>query len=402
MQGNKNIMAVFEKFLLDLNLLIENKSLIKLSLGNYKGAETSLKNIYIKPVEIKQELMLSFVYRHLTKDITKNYSIEDAIGEIKGLVGFKGFRQVNVQLIEENLVFQMNKKAEWRVQQEKVAEREGQSYSHDHQKERKLTSSSKPYLHQLNLTDSEGKVYKNAQDKWKQINHYIELLSSSLVNLPREKRLKVVDMGAGKGYLTFALYDYLKNNLQRDVEVVGVEFRKDLVDFCNQVAKDSGFKGLSFVEGTIEDYISEGPIDVLIALHACDTATDDAIFKGIQNESSLIVVAPCCHKQVRRELEAVKAKNDLDFMIKYGIFLERHAEMLTDSIRSLIMEYYGYEMRVMQFISDQHTPKNVMLVGLKKSTDSKKQVEILNKIQELKQYFGIGYQHLERLCGLEK
>ncbi len=402
MQGNKNIMIVFEKFLLDLNLLIENKSLIKLSLGNYKGAETSLKNIYIKPVEIKQELMLSFVYRHQTKDITKNYSIEDAIGEIKGLVGFKGFRQVNVQLIEENLVFQMNKKAEWRVQQEKVAEREGQSYSHDHQKARKLTSSSKPYLHQLNLTDSEGKVYKNAQDKWKQINHYIELLSSSLVNLPIEKKLKVVDMGAGKGYLTFALYDYLKNNLQRDVEVVGVEFRKDLVDFCNQVAKDSGFNGLSFVEGTIEDYRSEGPIDVLIALHACDTATDDAIFKGIQNESSLIVVAPCCHKQVRRELEAVKAKNDLDFMIKYGIFLERHAEMLTDSIRSLIMEYYGYEMRVMQFISDQHTPKNVMLVGLKKSTDSKKQVEIFNKIQELKQYFGIGYQHLERLCGLEK
>ncbi|MGB7527989.1 class I SAM-dependent methyltransferase [Sphingobacterium cellulitidis] len=395
-------MTVFEKFLLDLNLLIENKSLIKLSLGNYKGAETSLKNIYIKPVEIKQELMLSFVYRHQTKDITKNYSIEDAIGEIKELVGFKGFRQVNVQLIEENLVFQMNKKAEWRVQQEKVAEREGQSYSHDHQKARKLTSSSKPYLHQLNLTDSEGKVYKNAQDKWKQINHYIELLSSSLVNLPSEKKLKVVDMGAGKGYLTFALYDYLKNNLQRDVEVVGVEFRKDLVDFCNQVAKDSEFEGLSFVEGTIEDYKSEGPIDVLIALHACDTATDDAIFKGIQNESSLIVVAPCCHKQVRRELEAVKAKNDLDFMIKYGIFLERHAEMLTDSIRSLIMEYYGYEMRVMQFISDQHTPKNVMLVGLKKSTDSKKQSEILNKIQELKQYFGIGYQHLERLCGLEK
>lgn len=402
MLGNKNIMTVIEKFLLDLNLLIGNKSLIKLSLGNYKGAETSLKNIYIKPVEIKQELMLSFVYRHQTKDITKNYSIEDAIGEIKELVGFKGFRQVNVQLIEENLVFQMNKKAEWRVQQEKVAEREGQSYSHDHQKARKLTSSSKPYLHQLNLTDSEGKVYKNAQDKWKQINHYIELLSSSLVNLPREKRLKVVDMGAGKGYLTFALYDYLKNNLQRDVEVVGVEFRKDLVDFCNQVAKDSGFEGLSFVEGTIEDFRSEEPIDVLIALHACDTATDDAIFMGIQNESSLIVVAPCCHKQVRRELEAVKAKNDLDFMIKYGIFLERHAEMLTDSIRSLIMEYYGYEMRVMQFISDQHTPKNVMLVGLKKSTDSKKQSEILNKIQELKQYFGIGYQHLERLCGLEK
>jgi SAM-dependent methyltransferase len=253
----------------------------------------------------------------------------------------------------------------------------------------------------LNLTDQEGKVYKNAQDKWKQINHYIELLSSSLSHLPENKNLKVVDMGAGKGYLTFALYDYLKNNLNRNVDVEGVEFRKDLVDFCNEVAVKSDFNHLGFVEGTIEDYQSKEPIDVLIALHACDTATDDAIFKGIKDESSLIVVAPCCHKQVRRQLEEVKAKNDLEFMTKYGIFMERHAEMLTDSIRALILEYYGYETKVMQFISDQHTPKNVMIVGLKKSIDPKKQSSILEKIKSLKSYFGINYQYLERLCFLD-
>src|SRR5690606_13742036 len=115
-----------------------------------------------------------------------------------------------------------------------------------------------------------------------QINHYIELLSSSLAGLPSKEKQKVVDMGAGKGYLTFALYDYLRNSLGKQVEVVGIEYRKDLVDFCNQVAQDSGFDALRFEEGSIEDYQSSEAIDVLIALHACDTVTDDAIFKGIQ------------------------------------------------------------------------------------------------------------------------
>lgn len=394
-------MTIFVDFLGELEGMLLRKELQKISLGNYRGEEANLKNIYIKPVLIKQDLMLSFVYRYQTKDITKNYSIEDSIKELEKLVDFRGFRQVNVQNLSENLVFQMNKKGEWRLQKEKVEQRKEQSLSHDKIKDRKIADSSKAYLHQLNLTDGEGKVFKNAQDKWKQINHYIELLSSSLAGLPSKEKLKVVDMGAGKGYLTFALYDYLRNSLGKQVEVVGIEYRKDLVDFCNQVAQDSGFDALRFEEGSIEDYQSSEAIDVLIALHACDTATDDAIFKGIQNDAELIVVAPCCHKQVRRELEAVKAKNDLDFMTQYGIFLERHAEMLTDSIRALILEYYGYEMRVMQFISDQHTPKNVMLVGSKRKIEPKKQVEILEKIKSLKAYFGINYQHLERLCGLD-
>jgi SAM-dependent methyltransferase len=392
---------VFEDLIKNLKALIQEQTLVKVSLGNYKGTEANLKNIYIKPVLIKQELLLSFVFRYQTNDITKNFSIDQAIDEISSYVGFKGFRLVNLQTNSENLIYQMNKKGEWRVQKEKVVGREPQSYTHDKQKDRKLSDSTKSYLHELNLTDQEGKVYKNAQDKWKQINHYIELLSSSLSHLPENKNLKVVDMGAGKGYLTFALYDYLKNNLNRNVDVEGVEFRKDLVDFCNEVAVKSDFNHLGFVEGTIEDYQSKEPIDVLIALHACDTATDDAIFKGIKDESSLIVVAPCCHKQVRRQLEEVKAKNDLEFMTKYGIFMERHAEMLTDSIRALILEYYGYETKVMQFISDQHTPKNVMIVGLKKSIDPKKQSSILEKIKSLKSYFGINYQYLERLCFLD-
>ncbi len=395
-------MSVYEEYLESVGKLLESEKLLKISLGNYKGLEDHLKNVYVKPVMIKRNLMLSFVYRYKTKDITKNYEIREAILELKHLGGYKGFRLINFHTVEENVIFQINKKGEWRVQKEKLQKKEELSYSHDKKKERRLNTTENYYLHELNLTDEEGNIYKNAQDKWKQINHYIEILSSALMELPEKEHLNVVDMGAGKGYLTFALYDYLQNSLNKKVNVVGVEFRKDLVDFCNQVASNSGFKKLSFEEGTIESYQSNNPIDILIALHACDTATDDAIYKGIQDQASLIVVAPCCHKQVRRELEKVKAKNELDFMTKYGIYMERHAEMLTDSIRALILEYYGYETKVMQFISDQHTAKNVMIVASKKKTDSQKQIEILAKLKNVKSYFGINFQHLELLCSLDK
>src|SRR5690606_21493052 len=123
---------------------------------------------------------------------------------------------------------------------------------------------------------------------------------------------------------------------------------------------------LSFMQGTIENYQPEKNLDILIALHACDTATDDAIAKGIKNNAALIVVAPCCHKQIRREMEKNKVKNDLDFLLKHGIFMERQAEMVTDGLRALVMEYFGYQTKAFQFVSDAHTPKNVLVVGEKR------------------------------------
>jgi SAM-dependent methyltransferase len=252
------------------------------------------------------------------------------------------------------------------------------------------------YLHELGLTDEQGTVFKNAQDKYKQINQYIEILSSLIKELPQGTIKNVVDMGSGKGYLTFALYDYLLNHQQK-ANVVGVEFRKDLVDLCNKIAVNAKFEQLSFVEGTIESYDTEA-IDLLIALHACDTATDDAIYKGIMANASLIVVAPCCHKQIRREIEKGKAQNELNFLTKHGIFLERQAEMVTDGLRALMLEYFGYKTKVFEFVSDVHTPKNVLVVGIKnKDKGTKSKDEILQKIKDTKAYFGIGYHHLERL-----
>src|SRR5690606_2041912 len=230
-----------------------------------------------------------------------------------------------------------------------------------------------------------------------QINHYIEILSAMLKRLPQKDTLNVVDMGAGKGYLTFALYDYLVHKLQKRTYLVGVEYRKDLVELCNQVAAKSDFKNLLFLRGAIEEYQPESDLDMLIALHACDTATDDAIAKGIRHHADLIVVAPCCHKQIRREMEKNKTPNGLDFLLKHGIFMERQAEMVTDGLRALIMEYFGYQTRVFEFVSDAHTPKNVLVVGERKSIDPKRQQEILAKIRSIKTYFGIDYHHLETL-----
>jgi hypothetical protein len=139
---------------------------------------------------------------------------------------------------------------------------------------------------------------------------------------------------------------------------------------------------------------------VLIALHACDTATDDAIYKGITANADLIVVAPCCHKQIRKEIEKYKVKNELDFLLKHGIFLERQAEMVTDGLRSLLLEYYGYTTKVFEFVSEANTPKNVMIVAEKKAKTQAQQEEILKKIKETKAYFGIEFHYLEKLMGL--
>jgi SAM-dependent methyltransferase len=377
---------------------LKEASFVKISLGNYKGNEPNLKNIYIKRVLIKQEQKLCFTYRYQTKDITKNYSFAEAIALIESLVAENGFRMLNLftTQIDETLEFLNGK---WHFKQKPASIKTQVDLGHDKAKNRKIEAKGKAYLQELKITDVEGNVFKHAQDKYKQINHYVEILSSLLAELPDRTSTNVVDMGAGKGYLTFALYDYLNNVIQKPANVVGVEFRPDLVELCNKIAENSDFKNLTFVEGTIDKYENDN-INVLIALHACDTATDDAIQKGIVAGADLIVVAPCCHKQIRREIEKNKAKNELDFLTKYGIFLERQAEMVTDGIRALILEYFGYTTKVFEFISDAHTPKNVLIVGIKKENTKADKAAILKKIQESKTYFGIGYHHLERAMDL--
>jgi hypothetical protein len=192
------------------------------------------------------------------------------------------------------------------------------------------------------------------------------------------------------------LYDYLTHTLKMKVELVGVEFRAELVVQCNGIAQAAGFRGLRFVEGSIAAYDCQGA-DVVIALHACDTATDDAIAKAVNANASLIVVAPCCHKQIRRAIQQTPA--GLSFLMKYGTYVERISEMVTDGLRAQLMELSGYRTNLFEFISDAHTPKNVMIVATKlaNALKEKEQAALRASIAQTKADFGIVAHALERL-----
>ncbi|QIL38788.1 SAM-dependent methyltransferase [Pedobacter sp. HDW13] len=393
------VSAYIEQFIAALKESFETRTFVKVSFGNYKGAEEALKQILIRRVVIKREDKLAFTYRYKTRDVVKNYTLDEALSLITAYLE-NGFKIGTLFTTDKDLILEELNNGKVVMRENNASSKEAPSGNHDKEKTRLIKAGSKTYLTELKITDAEGKVFKNAQDKFRQINHYIEILSSLIKELPAATVKKVADMGSGKGYLTFALYDYLHSVLKLETEVVGVEYRQDMVELCNQVAEKSSFDKLNFVQGTIEDYQAVD-VNLLIALHACDTATDDAIFKGIKANAELIVVAPCCHKQIRREIEQHKVKNDVSFLTKYGIFLERQAEMVTDGIRALILEYFGYKTKVFEFISDAHTPKNVLVVGVKgKALSAERKAEVLEKIKASKAYFGIGYHHLERLLEL--
>ena len=393
--SNQTLLEQFSRQLADS---ISTNQFVKVSLGNYQGNEKELKNLYVRRIKIKRVEMLSFNYRYKTRDIFKNFPIEDGLKRIDHFISYD-FKIGTLFTTEKELIIEHDKKGLLGIREKVLVVAIAPVLAHDKEKKRLISTLDKPYLCALKITDDQGVVYKNAQDKYKQINQYVALLDPLLRSLPAKGLKRVVDMGSGKGYLTFALYDYLVNTLKIEAQVTGVEYREDLVDLCNGIAAESGFSGLNFVQGTIESY-NAGAIDLLIALHACDTATDDAIYKGIKANAELIVVAPCCHKQIRREIEKGKAKNELEFLTKYGIFLERQAEMVTDGLRALILEYFGYKTKVFEFISDVHTPKNVLIVGVRAKQQAYNKNLILEKIKQTKEYFGITYHHLEKLLGL--
>jgi SAM-dependent methyltransferase len=369
-------------------------SFVKLSLADYKGDEADLKQIHVRRITVKRAEKLGFTYRYKTRDIAKNYDVEEGLDKIDAAL-HTGFRRAALFTTAFDLTLENGK-----VRKSAATETAPPDTAHDHQKSRAVKATGQSWLHDLNITDATGKIHDSAQDKYRQINRYVELLAPHVAAPAGGKTLRVADMGAGKGYLTFALYDYLHNTLKIPAAVTGVEYRPDLVALCNDIATRTGFSGLSFTQGTIDGYDATGT-DILIALHACDTATDDAIAKGIGAGAGLIVVAPCCHKQIRREMERGNGvAPDLPFLLRHGIFMERQAEMVTDGLRALLLEYTGYNVKVFEFISDAHTPKNVMIVAAKNPRAKANDPAALQKIRAAMNYFGITHHHLADALGV--
>lgn len=365
------------EFLTLLEAAVRDGSFVRLTLGKPRGGDdATLQNVYVRPLRLKSGPHLSFLWRHDTRDLTKNVDPEDGVLEVGRLAGTV-FHSAHLFLPQRTVQLEFNKKGEPRLTFGKPA-RGGApatdirnppavavTTTHDRVKHRLLTDASHDWLHALGVTNSAGVVREGMADKHRQIHQFVELLShlAAAAPLPHDRPVEIADMGCGKGYLTFATHDYFEFTAHRSVRVCGVEQRPELVEQGNRLAHDTGRTKLSFVRGSIQEARLPGP-DVLIALHACDTATDDALARGLAAGAALLVVAPCCQKEIRPQLHAAPVFAPA---LRHGIFQERHAEFATDALRALLLEWAGYDTKVFEFISTEHTAKNLMLAATRRA-----------------------------------
>ena len=384
-----------QKFLNRVNEAATQNTLVKMTLSKPSQKHDELRNIYVKPVLIKEKRFFAFTYHYERRDEVKNYDVAQMLEILNDMIPHR-FLNAVLFTVSEDVTLLVSSKGKTALQIKKVQENREQNMEHDKQKNR-LINPNNPWWYQLGLTTREGKITADMQHKFKQIYKYAEIVESLIKPMKFEGAVHIADMGAGKGYLTFALYELLTQKMNMEVDIKGVEIRPDLVLKINEIIRSANLKGLEFVESSIEAYHPE-KLDVLIALHACNTATDDAIASGVKAGAELIVCAPCCHKQIRQEMER---SGVVDAITRYGIFLERQAVMITDTIRALILEYYGYKTQVMEFIEMEHTPKNVLLVGKKTEKPVDRQA-ILEKIDSLKKQYGIKNHYLETVLFQEK
>lgn len=381
-----------EKFFGKLEQALKNDTLVKMTLSKPVDKNNGLRNVYVKPILLKNNKMYQFTYRYERRDETKNHNVGQTLEVLKDMIP-EAFQNVTLFTMTEDVTLLVSKKGKPTVLCKKTQENRDLDLSHDHEKQR-LIDPKNPWWHLLGLTTADGKVMSDMQHKFKQICKYVEIVDGVMRQTKFDDTIHIADMGAGKGYLTFALYEYLTANYDKKILMEGVEIRPELVEKINTIIEKCkeawpSVSTMRFVQNSIEDYKPE-QLDVIIALHACDTATDDAILKGVRNNAKLIICAPCCHKQIRREMEK---SGKTDSITKYGIFLERQAVMVTDAIRALVLEYCGYKTQVMEFIEIDNTPKNVLLVGRKSDKAVDKQA-VAAQIRALLEQYGIGEHYL--------
>ena len=381
-----------EKFIAGFARSLEEETFVKMSLGNYKGADEHLQKLMLRLIETKKGKRLFFLYRHNTRDTAKNHDYEESVKILRRILGSEFFSG-HLFTTENDFQLDIGRKGKSRLNVAKPTFKAKPALEHDREKKR-FVNANGFYLRALGITTDRGEIRDKQQDKWKQINKFVETLATLFdkSQLKDRTELNIVDMGSGKGYLTFAIYDYFKNIRSLDVKVTGVDTKFELVGLCNDIARASEFENLKFVNGWIGDFELKD-VDVLIALHACNTATDDAIFKGIKAEADLIVVAPCCHQEIRPQITPPAMLKNI---LKHGIMLEREAESITDGLRAILLEKSGYQTKLFEFVSTEHTPKNNMIVGTKQK---KKPVaaKFDEEVRAIKDFYGIKQQRLENL-----
>jgi hypothetical protein len=342
-------------------------SFVRLVLSRGVDAEDAPEKVIGRLVELKAGPHLSLTFRYPTRDTTKNVPLAQVASWAKEQIRVR-FRSALLNSTKRDWQLFVNDLETAQLVAHKPSKLETPSRRHDQSRQKILDESARDWLQGLGILNNRGNVRPALADKHAQINRFLEIFTHLATDagwLKDENTCPTItDMGCGKGYLTFAVWHLFARAWKRPVTVIGVEARQELVASANALAQQIGAERLKFIAGTI-DNVTLPKLDGLIALHACDTATDDAIRRGVESGARLIIVAPCCHKQIRPQLGCPPP---LAAVLEHGIMTERLAEWATDGLRALFLQWAGYRVKIIEFVSTEHTPKNLMIAAVRHAT----------------------------------
>lgn len=343
--------------------------------------------VKIRPVEIKGKVMYQASETVGTKVLHRNYQREELIGYLKNML-IQDFSQLQASGVALDGTVLVSKKGKITIKTKrhpKTAQNGDYSCNMDKSSEntekRQILAHNRvkkyilqenvpvPFLIDLGVMNKEGKIITAKYDKFRQINRFLEFIQDILPKLDQQKEVTILDFGCGKSYLTFAMYYYLKELKKYDVNIIGLDLKTDVIQKCNGLAKKYGYEKLHFYQGDIADYEGVSSVDMVVTLHACDTATDYALAKAVDWGAKVILSVPCCQHELNRQI-----KNDtLEPVLKFGILKERMSALITDGIRANLLESMGYETQILEFIDMEHTPKNLLIRAVK--TGNKKSLK---------------------------
>ena len=382
-----------ENILFELIKNIQDDKLIKIVFSDRQSGD--FNKVIIKPIILKSTKNIqieSFKDNkafHKNIDLNNLQELEDNLKEY-----IDNFKQILLQIEGTDISF-IRKKENF-SRKEKESNLIKTSNEHNKKKQYILNEGDKiDFLIELGLMSVEGKILKSSFNKFKQINKYLEFIDDVIEELKAKKlitnHINVLDFGCGKSYLTFALYYYLKN-YRKDLtfSIVGLDLKKDVIEFCNKLAKKLNYENLEFLNGNIKDYDKSKEVDLVFSLHACNNATDYSLEKALSLDAKAILAVPCCHHEFFEKIQKNKNSefyNTLKIMADNGVVLDKFATLATDSFRSLSLELCGYKTKMIEFIDMEHTPKNILIKAIKSKSSNLK--EKLTEYNKLKEFLGI-------------
>ncbi|MBF0709703.1 MULTISPECIES: SAM-dependent methyltransferase [unclassified Gemella] len=353
-----------QEFIEELISTIQNSELIKATFSNIRNKELELEKSFANLILIKGSTSLQIEYRYKRIIKHKNILITDKLELEKTLTElFNLAKDINIQTKKQNINIKISKKFKLAINRKNADNK--LTITGQNKKKSYLLDENKPhaFLIELGIQSKDGKIKKERYSKFRQINKYLEFIDHAVKKLDPKKTIKILDFASGKSYLTFAAYHYLALEKNIKVNIIGIDLKKEVIDSCNEIAKNLNYSGLEFIYGDVADFSTTDEIDMLISLHACDTASDIAILKALKWKVKVFLAVPCCQKEINKQLK----EKHIPFMLKHGIIKEKYASLLTDSIRADVLNSYGYKTDIIEFISEDNTPKNMLIRAYKES-----------------------------------